>query len=101
MQAVQATGLDGSNVLIGVISGSFNSLGGMAQDILNGDLPADVTILSDKNTVGSDEGREMAQLIHKVAPGASIIFADDDGGYAGMAASITQMVARGGEGHRR
>ena len=93
--AAQALGLDGSGILVGVISGNFNSLGGMAQDILNGDLPADTSILSDTSGIGSDEGREMAQLIHKAAPGASIIFADDMDGYAGMARNIKLMVDKG------
>jgi subtilisin family serine protease len=66
-------------VVVGVISNGFNKLGGMAQDVLNGDLPTDFTaasILREAPGPKSDEGRAMAQLIHTVAPGASILFAD-------------------------
>ncbi len=74
-QARAAGGVDGTGVVVGVISDSFNTLGGMAQDELNGELPSGTRVLSDASQADSDEGREMAQLIHRIAPGASILFA--------------------------
>src|SRR5271163_1510172 len=37
--------VDGTGIKIGILSDSFNELGGMATDIANGDLPAATTIL--------------------------------------------------------
>jgi len=75
--------LDGSGVHIGVLSDSFNSGGGAAADIANGDLPGPgnpdpnlqtpVTVVND--TAGIDEGRAMIQLIHDLAPQATFAFA--------------------------
>ena len=86
MRAVQARsefGVDGSGVTVGVISDSFNSLGGALGDIATGDLPRlqDMNILLDLPGfafgglgLGSDEGRAMMQLIYDVAPGADLAF---------------------------
>ncbi|MGO4703118.1 S8 family peptidase [Dyella sp. 2RAB6] len=73
--------VDGSGLTIGVISDSFNCKAGMAGDIENGDLPARVRVVKESGdcfNFGSDEGRAMAQLIHDVAPGASIAFYSPD-----------------------
>src|SRR5262249_54268131 len=67
-------GADGSGLKVGVLSGSFNNLGGMGANIASDDLPSDTTILSDQSSGGTDEGRAMAQIVHDVAPGASILF---------------------------
>ena len=72
--ASQQTGLTGSGVTVGVISNSFNNLGGYATDVSTGDLPANVDILQD-GTGGDDEGRAMAQNIYHIAPGAGLAFA--------------------------
>ncbi len=100
LRATQARangGPDGTGVHVGIISNSFNTLGGMAQDIANGALPSDTTILGDSTSVSSDEGRAMAQLVHQIAPGASIAFAnagnDIDG--ADLAAAINLLVQKG------
>ena len=70
--------VDGTGVKIGVLSNSFNRLGGAAQDIASGDLPPTGTVLADNLTGelsgGIDEGRAMLQLIHDVAPGADLLF---------------------------
>ncbi len=90
--AQAAYGLDGSGVIVGVISGGFNTLGGMAQDIANNDLPSATTVLSDAASPNSDEGREMAQLIHQGAPGAAILFAQEGSGDEGMAQAVDELV---------
>ncbi|WP_165073598.1 hypothetical protein [Paludisphaera rhizosphaerae] len=64
----------GSGVTVGVLSDSFNALGGYAADVTSGDLPANVTILQDYSG-GADEGRAMSQNIYDIAPGAGLQFA--------------------------
>ena len=63
---------------IGILSDSFDCKidGSLQGDQATGDLPEDVTILSEINDCDDaiDEGRAMAQLVHDIAPGASILF---------------------------
>jgi len=88
----QPLGYDGSGMRIGVLSDSYNNLGGAAADIASGDLPAGVTILQDLGSGGIDEGRAMLQLVHDLAPGADLGFATAFvGGQAGFAANITAL----------
>ncbi|SFD81356.1 S8 family peptidase [Paracidovorax konjaci] len=74
-------GLDGSGVVVGVTSTGYDTQGGAAADVARGDLPGPgnpngrlqpVRVLKDRNGPDSDEGRAMAQIIHDVAPGASL-----------------------------
>jgi len=71
-------GVDGTGIKIGVLSNSFNRLGGAAKDGESGDLPAKVKVLAENlgNNffMPTDEGRAMLQLIHDVAPGADLLF---------------------------
>jgi subtilase family protein len=87
-------GVDGSGIKVGVLSDSFATMVSpittMAQDIANGDLPADTTVLQDSPN-GTDEGRAMAQIIHDTAPGASIAFATAFGGQANFANNIIAL----------
>jgi PKD repeat protein len=71
-------GYDGRGLKIGVMSDSYDFLGHAAQDIANGELPAEgVDVLTDLLTTSNavDEGRAMCQLVHDVAPGAALAFA--------------------------
>jgi len=85
-------GTDGSGVKIGILSDSFNALGGYGSNIATGDLPAGVTVL-DEYFGGDaiDEGRAMAQLIHDVAPGADLSFHTAFGGIANFAQGILDL----------
>jgi len=81
-------GVDGTGVRVGVLSDSFDCAPGpfatgqnftrAGQDAVNGDLPLGVRILADLHTVPdsecTDEGRAMMQIVHDVAPGASLSF---------------------------
>src|SRR6185437_9540829 len=66
----------GAGIKIGVLSDSFNNLGGAATDEVSGALPsaANVQVLKDMPSGGTDEGRAMMQIIHDIAPNASLAF---------------------------
>ncbi|MFH1138873.1 MAG: S8 family serine peptidase [Pseudomonadota bacterium] len=80
-------GVDGSGVIVGVLSDSFavtTDPAGLDDDIGTGDLPgagnpcgrADpITIVQDDYLSNQDEGRAMAQIVHDLAPGAKLAFA--------------------------
>ncbi len=98
-------GLDGTGVTVGILSDSFNRTTGpdeagatdtMATDIANGYLPANTRILNDDPYPGgTDEGRGMAQIVHQIAPGASILFDTAVGGQAIFAQHILDLAAAG------
>lgn len=76
-------GLSGAGLTIGIISDSYNALGGASGGVASGDLPGignpsnmnPVTVLMDDNDPSSiDEGRAMAEIIHDIAPGANLLF---------------------------
>src|SRR6185437_7711059 len=67
-------GVDGAGVKVGVLSDSFNLLGGAAADEADGDLPATGVQVLQEGPSGADEGRAMLELIHQIAPGASLAF---------------------------
>lgn len=98
VRASLPTGFDGSGVEIGVLSDSYNNLGGAASDIASGDLPAaGVNVLQDQKSGGSDEGRAMLQLIHDLAPGASLSFATASGGQTTFANNIRALADAGAD----
>jgi hypothetical protein len=79
-----------------------------ATDISTGDLPASVNVLEDSICMQngkyfgyplqlppSDEGRAMLQIVHDVAPGASLAFRTGNLGEADFAAGIGQLAAAG------
>lgn len=81
--------VDGSGVKVGILSDSFDQDGlaatHEAEDVKAGDLPGaanpcgwftPVDVLEDFDSPKStDEGRAMAQIVHDLAPGASLAFA--------------------------
>ena len=91
----RSTGVDGTGVTVGVLSDSFNCLGGAAAGVASGDLPAAITILegvSDCTGAGAtDEGRALAEVVHDVAPGAAIAFHTTEGGQANFAQGIVDL----------
>jgi len=103
-QARSTFGVNGTGVKVGVLSDSYNCLGGATTDIINGDLPSNgVTVLEEKNNLAADgscsgatdEGRAMLQIIHDLAPGARLYFATSGGGPANFANNIRQLRAAG------
>ncbi len=68
-------GVDGNEIRVGIIS---DSLVNLQASVDSGDLPPDVEIVNgrDGRDVSGfiDEGRAMAELIHDLAPGATLLF---------------------------
>jgi hypothetical protein len=69
-------GVNGAGITVGVLSDSFNCLGGAASDVTTGDLSA-VNVIQEISSCsgpsgGDDEGRAMLQIVHDVAPGANL-----------------------------
>jgi hypothetical protein len=98
--ARQAYGVDGAGVTVGVMSDSFNCLGGYATDVGAADLPAGVAVLEELTgcASGTDEGRAMLQIVHDVAPGAMLAFHSAFNGTASFAAGIEELVSQAGAG---
>jgi hypothetical protein len=88
--------VDGTGVKVGVLSNSFNCLGGAATDVTNGDL-SPVTVIQEISSCSgaNDEGRAMLQIVHDVAPGATLSFASAFNGMASFAANIQALAAAG------
>ena len=108
--ARQRFGVDGTGVRVGVLSDSYDCLPAPAQpgspfttaeeDIANGDLPADVHVLAEgsdckEEGANRDEGRAMMQIVHDVAPGASLSFYSGFNGEEDFADGILRLAADG------
>ncbi len=92
-------GYMGQGIKIGVLSDSYNAKNGAANNVTTGDLPGPgnpdgdvtpVTVVQDF-AGGSDEGRAMLQVIHDLAPKATLYFATADISEAGFATNITTL----------
>jgi hypothetical protein len=105
-------GLDGSGVTVGILSDSFDrdltAATHAAGDVASGDLPGavspcgsnvPVTVLDDaaggEAAESGDEGRAMAQIVHDLAPGASLSFASAFTGELAFAANIKALANAG------
>ena len=86
----------GAGVKVGILSDSYNRLGGAPAGVASGDLPAEgVQVLLDYTPSGADEGRAMAEIVHDVAPGSAIAFNTAFNGQAGFAQGIINLAAAG------
>ena len=91
-----APNYDGTGISIGVLSDSYDDLGGEAAGIASGDLPAGgATVIQDLGGSGSDEGRAMLELVHDLAPGATLFFATAFGGQVNFANNIQNLADAG------
>lgn len=107
---VNATGYKGSGVSIGVLSDSYNKdtadasdpgFTTAAQDVTSGDLPGSTNpngyttaiyaIDAAASSSNTDEGRAMLQIIHDLAPAATLSFATSGNTVASFAANITTL----------
>jgi Subtilase family len=90
-------GVDGTGLKIGVLSDGVTS---RALSQATGDLPADcgtppcLTVLSGQAGAG-DEGTAMMEIIHDMAPGASLYFATAQNSITSFAANIRGLQAAG------
>lgn len=102
-------GTDGEGVTIGIISDSFrtssDTITTPEEDVAAGALPGPgnpcgyetpVEIL-EPEVNGTDEGRAMAQLVHGIAPGAKLMFADAGENIVTMANNIYRLAAAGAD----
>jgi hypothetical protein len=92
-----AFGVDGTGVMVGTLSDSYDCLGGAAAGVASGDLPAGITVLDELTpcTDATDEGRGMMEIIHDVAPGATQAFHTASGGQAVFAQGIIDLAVAG------
>ena len=104
--ARSAYSLSGAGVQVGVLSDSYDWLGGAAADVTSGDLPGTtntcasqstpVNVLYDYSASGAeDEGRAMAQIVHDLAPNATLSFATAEGGQTTFADHIRALKTAG------
>ncbi len=95
-------GVNGAGLRIGVLSDSFNNLGAAATDVTNGDLPGATNPngflipvrfagTGDLASGGTDEGRAMVQIVHDIAPGAQLYFAEAFSSFANFAENIRAL----------
>jgi len=83
------TGISGEGICIGVISDGVDGLSDL-QAI--GEL-SDVLVLSD--SVGGDEGTAMLQIIHDIAPNATLIFHDRGESQIEYVKALDQLIIHG------
>lgn len=94
--ARSAFGVTGAGVQVGVLSDSFDCLKGAAKDVASNDLsPVSVVEEISDCTGAADEGRAMLQIVHDVAPGASLSFASAFNGEAAFANNIIALKNNG------
>ena len=83
------SGLSGTGVKVGVISDGVDGLDDLKR---RGELP-DVEVLSD--TVGGDEGLAMLQIIHDIAPNATLLFHDRGSSQIEYVHALDQLIRHG------
>jgi hypothetical protein len=91
--------VNGIGVTVGVLSDSFDCLNGAAADVNGGDLPEGIVVLAEDPgcSSGTDEGRAIMQLLHDVAPGASLAFHTAFNGQADFASGIQELADLGAD----
>ncbi|MEK6476899.1 S8 family serine peptidase [Catalinimonas sp. 4WD22] len=99
--------ITGEGNKIGVLSDSYNTLGGAAAGIASGDLPGkgnpngyfhEIKVLEDlMPNEGIDEGRAMMEIIHDVAPGAELAFHTAFLGQPSFAEGIVELAEEGSD----
>lgn len=84
--------IDGRGASVGLLSDTFDCLGGQAQDVERADLPPDVVRLDDPPFLGCrDEGRAIGQIVHDVAPRSRLGFHTAFNGQADFAEGIGEL----------
>ena len=96
--------VDGTGIGVGVVSDGVDTL---ADQQATGDVPSHVTILPGQEGGAFDlacggrsngsEGTAMMEIVHDLAPGAELFFADGGGGSAQMAQNIEDLCTGGAD----
>lgn len=73
-QVRKKTGFAGRGIKVGILSDSYNNVGGAVDGVASDDLPENVQIIKDLPEGGSDEGRAMAEIVHDVASRSDLAF---------------------------
>ena len=86
-------GLDGTGIVVGTLSDSYDCEDDASDDVASGDLPTGIVVLQEETGCGSgsDEGRAMMQIIHDVAPGSDQAFHSAFLGNASFAEGIVKL----------
>ena len=102
--ARQTYSVDGTGIGIGVISDGVETL---ADQQATGDVPGQVLVLPGQEggsfqlacgrRSSGTEGTAMLEIVHDLAPGADLFFADGGGGSAQMAQNIENLCAAGAD----
>ncbi|PPF72233.1 hypothetical protein C5B99_18060 [Pseudoclavibacter sp. Z016] len=104
-------GVDGEGVRIGIISDSYDHAtvtlpSTPDEDVAAGLLPGagnpcgytqPVEVVVESAAPSTDEGRGMAQLVHSIAPGSTLLFASGSGGQAGFANAVERLSEAGAD----
>src|SRR5262249_36114444 len=91
-----ATGATGNGVKVGVLSDSVSKFGsGLAGSVASGDPPPNVQVLQEGAGGNADEGRAMLEIVHDIAPGASLAFHTANGGPQAFANGIIALANAG------
>ena len=86
-------GTTGTGVKVGVLSDGVKSLASLET---SGDLPPTVTVLSGQaGPANGDEGSAMLEIVHDMAPDASLYFATADTSEAQFAQNILDLASAG------
>ncbi len=89
--------VNGAGVTVGVLSDSFDCLGGAAAGVASGDLPAGINVL-EEGPCGADvidEARALAEIVHDIAPRAAIAVHTAFNGEASFAQGIIDLADAG------
>ena len=91
-------GVTGNGVKVGIIS---DSLCDAATSINSGDLPATITIVNGQDGCAdpdaNDEGRALAEIIHDLAPGATLLFRTGFPTSVDFIAAVRELTAAGAQ----
>ena len=85
--------VNGSGITVGVLSDGVDSLAALQA---SSDLPPTVTVLAGQAGAGS-EGTAMLEIVHDLAPGATLMFATAIGGQSVFAQNILDLRTAGAD----
>ena len=89
----QSTGTDGTGVTVAIVDAGFANL---ASEIANHNLPAGTSVVGNHcgDVNGTDHGTAVSEIVHQMAPGATLkLYCIDD--TVGFSAAETQIEAAG------